>query len=96
MADLAVHPGGHAGPGGAFWRDQATLSVVALSDEDDSSAGAPITYVIRWVGLKNGASDRIWDATAADRYVVKFDSEHLPPGGSLVQLDYQVLPDCGG
>jgi hypothetical protein len=45
MASSSLRTGGDAGPGGAFFRDEANLVVVIVSDEDDFSPGAVIDYV---------------------------------------------------
>jgi len=45
MANDATQPGGAAGPGGSFFRDDANLVVVIVSDEDDMSPDPVIDYV---------------------------------------------------
>lgn len=174
----ATQPGADGGPSGSFWRDEATLSIVILSDEDEQGIKPVVDYVNGWYALKGGASELVRvhaivgdvpqspcaEAVAARRYVdavdltggqfvsicasdwavnlesvalgsvterqrfalaerpvpetiaihvdgvsvadgwayeatgnsVVFDPDEIPPGGALVKIDYEVLPDCDG
>ncbi len=175
---LSTQPGGDGGAGGDFWRDEATLSVVILSDENEQGITPVADYVNGWFALKGGASELVRvhaivgdvpqspciQAEPARRYVdavnltggqfvsicatdwavnlesvalgsiterqrfalaehpvpetidihvdgvrvvggwayegagnsVVFDPDEIPPGGALVRIDYEVMPDCGG
>ncbi len=53
MVSLAVSPGGDAAPGGAFFRDDAMLSVIVVTDEpDDVSPMFPVELANQLLALK--------------------------------------------
>ena len=52
MADKATSPGGDAAPGSVFFRDDAKLTIVIISDEDDFSPLRPVDYTTRFQALK--------------------------------------------
>lgn len=66
MAYQALQPGGDAGPGSDFFRDDAQLSIVIVSDEHDSSRSSWATYVAYFWSLKSDSDNVIEHAIAGD------------------------------
>ena len=62
----ALQTGGDFGPGSAFWRNDAKLIVIFVSDEDDSSSTTPTTFKTYAVAVKGGADYVTAHAVAGD------------------------------
>ena len=65
---MAIQSGYPAGPGSEFWRDDAKLVIIYVSDEDDgTTTGATPTSIYTYViGAKGGASNVVAHAVAGD------------------------------
>jgi len=62
----ALQTGGDFGPGSAFWRNDAKLIVIFVSDEDDSSSTTPTTFKTYTIAVKGGADYITAHAVAGD------------------------------
>ncbi len=62
----ALQTGGDFGPGSTFWRNDAKLIVIFVSDEDDSSSTTPTTFKSYVVAVKSGADYVTAHAVAGD------------------------------
>ena len=63
----ALQTGGDFGPGSTFWRNDAKLIVIFVSDEDDSSSTTPTTFKTYVVAVK-GAADYVTAHAVAGDY----------------------------
>ena len=63
---VALQSGYPAGPGSEFWRDDAKLVIIYVSDEDDSSTTTPTTFKTYVIAAKGGASNAVAHAVAGD------------------------------
>jgi hypothetical protein len=62
----ALQTGYDFGPGSIFWRNDAKLIVIFISDEDDSSSTTPTTFKTYTVAVKGGADYVTAHAVAGD------------------------------
>jgi hypothetical protein len=62
----ALQTGGDFGPGSTFWRNDAKLIVIFVSDEDDHSSTTPTTFKVYTVAVKGGADYVTAHAVAGD------------------------------
>ena len=62
----ALQTGGDFGPGSAFWRNDAKLIIIFVSDEDDSSSTTPTTFKTYVVAVKGTADYASAHAVAGD------------------------------
>ena len=62
----ALQTGSDFGPGSAFWRNDAKLIVIFVSDEDDHSTTTPTTFYTYITALKGGADYVTAHAVAGD------------------------------
>ncbi len=66
MAYQSLSPGGDAGPGSDFLRDEARLNIVVISDETDSSRSPWVDYVNYFWSLKPDTDMVVEHAIAGD------------------------------
>ncbi len=62
----ALQTGNDFGPGSAFWRNDAKLIVIFVSDEDDNGGTTPTTFKTYTVAVKGGADYVTAHAVAGD------------------------------
>jgi hypothetical protein len=66
MAYQATQPGGDAGPGSDFLREDAMLSMVFVSDEPDSSPSSWSSYLSYFESLKDDSDNLVIHAISGD------------------------------
>ena len=66
FAYQALQTGGDFGPGSTFWRNDAKLIVIFVSDEDDNSSTTPTTFKTYTVAVKGTADYVTAHAVAGD------------------------------
>jgi hypothetical protein len=66
FAYQALQTGNDFGPGSTFWRNDAKLIVIFISDEDDNSSTTPTTFKVYTVAVKGGADYVTAHAVAGD------------------------------
>jgi len=66
MAYQATQPGGDAGPGSDFLRDDSMLSMIVVSDEPDSSPSSWSSYLSYFESLKEDSDDLVIHAISGD------------------------------
>ncbi len=89
MAYQSVQPGGDAGPGSEFLREDSVFSMIFVSDEPDSSPSSVATYLAYFESLR----------TDTDNYVAHAISGDWPAGcgtASATNIVYDLTVATGG